>query len=36
VFIPIPYAGMFIGATVALASIAAMIALSRVLRQIGR
>jgi cell division transport system permease protein len=36
VFIPIPYAGMFVGATVALAWIAAAIALSRVLRQVGR
>jgi len=36
VFIPIPYAGMFVGATVALAWLAAVIALSRVLRRVGR
>jgi len=36
VFIPIPYAGMFVGATVALAWIAAVVALSRVLHRVGR
>jgi cell division transport system permease protein len=36
VFIPIPYAAMFVGATVALASIAAVSALARVMRQVGR
>jgi len=36
VFIPIPYAAMFVGVTVALAWIAAVIALSRVLRRVGR
>lgn len=36
VFIPIPYAAMFVGATVALAWIAAVAATSRVLRRVGR
>jgi cell division transport system permease protein len=36
VFIPIPYAAMFVGATVALASLAAVLALTRVMRQVGR
>jgi cell division transport system permease protein len=36
VFIPIPYAAMFVAATVALASLAAVLALSRVMRQVGR
>ncbi len=36
VFIPIPYAAMFVGLTVALAWLAAVVALSRVMRQVGR
>jgi hypothetical protein len=36
VFIPIPYAAMFVGAAVVLAWIAAVVALSRVLRRVGR
>lgn len=36
VFIPIPYAAMFVGITVALASVAAAMAIGRVMRQVGR
>lgn len=36
VFIPIPYAAMFVGVTVALASLAAIMAIGRVMRQVGR